>query len=215
MQPAIALIDENPIVLIGIDAILRAAGRFEVVATGRSASDAVRIALNDRPALVILGPGVSGDARSAVSSLAAAAIPVIILTGSACADTALKMLEAGAKGYLLLSCSPEELVAAIDAVAQGETFINQTFANKLITNLHAAAMQKISPASTRLNIREQQIIELLLRGCTNREIAEDLRISEKTVKHYMTVLMHKLQVRSRLEVVLAAQKMAQPPHLTN
>lgn len=215
MQPAIALIDENPIVLIGIDAILRDAGRFEVVATGRSASDAVKIAMNDRPTLVILGPGVSGDARSAVSSLAAVAIPAIILTSSACADTALKMLDAGAKGYLLLSCSPEELIAAIDAVAQGETFINQTFANRLIANLHAAAMQKISPGSTRLNIREQQIIELLLRGCTNREIAEDLRISEKTVKHYMTVLMHKLQVRSRLEVVLAAQKMAQPPHLTN
>ena len=64
----------------------------------------------------------------------------------------------------------------------------------------------------RLSVREQQIVQLLLRGRTNREIAENLAISEKTVKHYMTILMQKMNARNRLEVVIAAQKMEGAPH---
>ncbi len=70
-----------------------------------------------------------------------------------------------------------------------------------------AGLRRAAAEAVRLSIRENQIVRLLLRGKTNREIAVTLTISERTVKHYMTALMQKLQVRNRTEVVLAAQKL--------
>ncbi|MES4991745.1 helix-turn-helix transcriptional regulator [Agrobacterium radiobacter] len=66
-----------------------------------------------------------------------------------------------------------------------------------------------------MSVREEQIVSYLMRGQTNREIARSLDISEKTVKHYMTILMQKLDVRNRVEAVLAAQKIGGPPDLFN
>lgn len=88
-----------------------------------------------------------------------------------------------------------------------EIYVTQAFASKVISALQNSALRKRALQSIRLNVREHQIIRLLLRGKTNREIAEKLSISEKTVKHYMSVLIQKLQVRNRTEVVLAAQKL--------
>ena len=90
----------------------------------------------------------------------------------------------------------------------GETFISQSFASKVIMALRNESMRRIAAQAIKLSIREEQVVKLLLRGRTNKEIATGLGITEKTVKHYMTVLMQKLQVRNRLEVVIAAQKLA-------
>jgi DNA-binding CsgD family transcriptional regulator len=75
--------------------------------------------------------------------------------------------------------------------------------------LRNASLRKLAAEAVRFSIREDQIVRLLLRGKTNREIAVSLKISEKTVKNYMTILMQKLSVRNRLEVVIAAQKLAE------
>nr|WP_246232845.1 response regulator transcription factor [Aurantimonas aggregata] len=91
---------------------------------------------------------------------------------------------------------------------QGETFVTPSLASKVIAALRLPVTRG-SP-NPRLSIREDQIVKLLLQGCTNKAIAARLSISEKTVKHYMTLLMQKLDARNRLEVVLAAQRLADP-----
>jgi DNA-binding CsgD family transcriptional regulator len=77
----------------------------------------------------------------------------------------------------------------------------------VIEALRTASMRKVAAGPIKLSIREEQIVRLLLRGRTNREIAIGLGIGEKTVKNYMTILMQKLHARNRLEVLIAAQKL--------
>lgn len=119
----------------------------------------------------------------------------------------MKAFEAGAIGYVLKGSTDEELMQAIETVLAGETFITPSFASKVISALRTSAMPRSAPQAVRLSVREDQIVRLLLLGRTNKEIAHRLQISEKTVKHYMTLLMQKLHARNRVEVVLAAQEL--------
>ena len=124
-------------------------------------------------------------------------------------------LDAGASGYVLKGSSTTELVNAISSVQCGETYITQNFASRVITGLRDASLRRRAAEAVMLSIREQQIVRLLMSGKTNKEIAIAIKISEKTVKHYMTALMQKLQVRNRLEVVIAAQKFGEYQSGTN
>jgi DNA-binding NarL/FixJ family response regulator len=110
---------------------------------------------------------------------------------------------------VLKGSSSSELLKAIASVQSGETYITQSFATRVIAALRDASIRRKAAEAVKLSIREQQIVRLLLIGATNKEIAIAIKISEKTVKHYMTILMQKLQVRNRLEVVIAAQKMSE------
>src|SRR5690606_33479030 len=101
-----------------------------------------------------------------------------------------------------------ELAEALRSVARGNTYIPPIFACKVITALRNAAYRRQAAEAVKLSAREDQVVGLLLRGNTNKEIARKLSISEKTVKHYMSVLMQKLRARNRVEVVLAAQGLA-------
>ncbi len=90
----------------------------------------------------------------------------------------------------------------------GETYITPGFACKVIEALRIASLRQMSAnAPIKLSLREEQIVRLLLRGYTNRQISVGLGIGEKTVKNYMTILMQKLHARNRLEVLIAAQKL--------
>jgi len=102
---------------------------------------------------------------------------------------------------------PRELIQAVEAVRHGETYITHSFASQVIAALRNATLRRVAAEAARFSIREDQIVRLLLRGKTNKEIAVSLEIGEKTVKDYMTILMQKLNARSRLEVVIAAQKL--------
>ncbi len=96
----------------------------------------------------------------------------------------------------------------MEAVERGETYIAPGLASQVITLLRTHSFRKVADAA-KFSVREEQVVRLLLRGQTNKEIATSLSISERTVKHYMTILMQKLNVRSRLEFVIAAQKLTQ------
>ena len=101
--------------------------------------------------------------------------------------------------------SIQDLTNAIQSVVSGETYITQKFAARVIMALREASLRRNAERRNELSVREGQIARLLLRGKTNREIAAELSISEKTVKHYMSALMQKLNVRNRTEAVLAVQ----------
>jgi len=201
----IAFVDDHPVLLAGIAAIFADDDEFEVVAKGTCADDAVAISATHRPDVVVLDLNMPGDAFAAMTDIRRMrpGTKIVVFTAASEIDTAVRTLRSGAGGYLVKGSEPEELRDGILSVWQGETFVTPGLAGKV---LNALATQIESSPATRLSGRETQIVRLLYKGKTNKEIATHLRISEKTVKHYMTVLMQKLQVRNRLEVVMASQR---------
>jgi len=129
-------------------------------------------------------------------------IKIIAFTASSGINHAIDALQAGASGYVLKGSSLESLTEAIDAVMAGETYITKGFATKVI-----AALTSPQGAKIKLSAREEQIVALLLESRTNREMAEELHLSEKTIKNYMSLLMQKLKVRNRVGLVMAARGM--------
>jgi len=176
---------------------------------GSMAQDIVDIARSFRPDIIILDLSMPGRTLEAIAKVAAGGnhTKMIAFTASSSIDTAIATLEAGALGYVLKGSTLEELAEAIRQVHNGENYITPGFAAKVVVGLRQAARARALPRIL-FSKREEQVLRLLLRGCTNKEIALSLSISDKTVKHYMTVLFQKLNVRNRVEVVLAAQELA-------
>lgn len=206
---SIAFVDDHPILLSGVASLFRANPAFQVVGFGSNAADALEIARRHAPDIIVVDINMPGNILQTIADICKhhPATKVMAFTAVTSVDHAASVLEAGALGYVLKGSSEDELLLAIRSVHEGETFITPGFAAKVIAGLRTATLRRARAAALRLTSREQQIMHLLLHGKTNREIAEALRISDKTVKHYMTVLMQRLNVRNRIEVVLAAQGM--------
>lgn len=204
----IAVVDDHPLMIEAIESLLRRTKGFEVVGSGATAHDVVELCERIRPQVAVVDLSIPGDVYAAIESglRISPETKIVAFTASTGVDSAIRALDAGASGYVLKGSNTAELIQAISSVQSGETYITQSFASRVIAGLRDASLRRKAAQAVILSIRERQIIRLLMNGKTNKEIAIAINISEKTVKHYMTVLMQKLQVRNRLEVVLAAQK---------
>ena len=207
---SVAVIDDHPLMVEAIsDLLQRARGGFKVVGVGTNANDIVELCERNKPQIAVVDlhmPG--GDVYAALANAikASPSTKIVAFTAATGVDFAIRALDAGASGYVLKGSSTKELLHAISSALSGETYITQNFASRVIAGLRDASLRRKAAEAVMLSIREQQIIRLLMSGKTNKEIAIAIKISEKTVKHYMTALMQKLQVRNRLEVVIAAQR---------
>lgn len=202
----IAIVEENPILLEALVSICRKEG-LKVVASSSSASDAMALAAAPNLDVLVLDPTMQGGMDVISGALAGNPnIKVIALSSALGADYAVRAIEAGAQGYILKRCTADEFVKAVVSVIHGETFITPSFAATILTALRDDRLRKRAAQLVDFSIRENQIMRLLLRGRTNKEIAKSLAISEKTVKCYMTTVMQKLNARNRTEAVLACQK---------
>jgi DNA-binding NarL/FixJ family response regulator len=205
----IAFVDDHPTLLRGIAALFSDDARFEIVGTGVTAEEAVTLAETRSPEILILDLSMPGDVFAAIADITAkmVGIRIVIFTAFANVDLALKALDAGAHAFVLKGRPSEDLFAAIAAVQAGELFVSPGFSSKLMTGFRNRSRREKELKSSKLSAREIQIVECLFEAKSNKEIARALNLSEKTIKHYMTNLMNKLKVKSRLEVVLAAQSM--------
>jgi len=132
------------------------------------------------------------------------AVNIIILTVYDIEDYVYEGIKAGARGYLLKDTSPDKLVEAIRKVNRGESLIEPMLATKVLDKFSELA--KKEKPSHRLTPRELQILRLLADGKSNKELAAELFISEKTVKTHITHIFEKLNVRDRTEAVMSALK---------
>jgi DNA-binding NarL/FixJ family response regulator len=130
-------------------------------------------------------------------------IQIIILTASENEDDLMKALKAGARGYVLKGISAKELVKVVRTIVAGGTYISPDMANMILFELSQPSQP--DPLSE-LSDREKEILKLVAKGYTNREIGTQIHLSEKTIKHYMTNILQKLHVRSRVEAALLVQK---------
>lgn len=207
---SIAFVDDHPILLSGIARIFSERKDFKVVGTGTDAAAALQIVAEHRPDVIVLDLSMPGPVIEAIARIATNGGPtqVVVFTAATDVDIAIGALDAGAKGYVLKGSTVGELVGAVQAVHAGDTFITPSFAARVVSGIRQQTRRREEAVAVRLTLREEQIVRLLLKGRTNKEIAISLSISDKTVKHHMTALIQKLHVRNRTEVVLAAQQLA-------
>jgi len=212
-QIRIAVVDDHPLLREGVVGTLRAAG-LDVVGVGASAADAVRIAAENAPQVMLLDISMPGGGVEAARAIAKAhsGIRTIVLTVSEREDDVIAAMEAGARAYILKGVGGPELLATIRAVSRGETYIAPQIAARVLNKMQRrvnGGASKAKAVESELTLREEQIMDQVAKGLTNKEIALKFSLSEKTVKHYMTSVMQKLQVRNRVQAVLALQKQGQ------
>lgn len=218
IRKKIALVNHQPLMLEGLIRIFGAGESFQLTDAILPVRDKIEEALLHNPDLILFD---CGDHHYGIETIARICkirpdTKVLVFASSGSVDFAVRALEAGAAAYVCTTATAEELMGAVQAVVSGETFISPKIATKVIASLRAAAIRKRAVRQRRLNFREEQIADLLLKGKTNRQIAETLGLSEKTIKHYMHNLMQKLNVKNRLELALAVRTgPAVDAHLVN
>jgi DNA-binding NarL/FixJ family response regulator len=202
------IVDDHYLFRQGVLHTLQDEPDFLVVGEAASLAEAVQMVQEAHPDVILLDvilPDGSGlDALPAFRELAPDA-RVLVLTVSDEDQVVVRAIVQGAQGYLLKGVAASELVAAVRAVHAGNPCVTPSLALGLVRHL---AEREGSGGAGRdeLTLRERQILEGIGAGKTNREIAEDLHISEKTVKHHVTNVLRKLHLRNRVEVALAASK---------
>lgn len=202
----VGFVDDHPLVLAGICEIAGLRPNLVVSGKGTTVDEALAIARAGTCDVLVCDLGLPGDMIEAIRQLTQERnrTKLIIYTASSQIESCVAALEAGARGYVLKGSQGSELFTAITEVAAGQTFITPVFASTIIMSMRKGNMR--APDDPGLTPREDQIVEELLLGQSNREIADKLRMSEKTVKYHMTQIMQKLNVRNRLEVVIEAQR---------
>ena len=212
---SVAFVDDHPAMLAGMSTVFAEFSGSHISAVGASAQDIIDIAVKHKPDIIIADlcmPGNVYDAIALVSKISSKT-KVIVFTASIAVDTALRALDADASAYVLKGAKTQDLLKAVRSVQAGELYITEGFANQVVAALSGGAPSGDDASSIKLNFREEQIVKRLLHGKTNKEIADELCLSHKTVKYYMTVLMQKLQVRNRVEMALAVQRLYEKPSL--
>jgi DNA-binding NarL/FixJ family response regulator len=202
----IVIADDHPMFREGLHHTLAKEKELEIVAEAADGEEALKLTEKFLPDLILLDITMPNRGGIEIAKIISAIFPVIhivMLTASENADDLMKALKAGARGYVLKGESAKELINAIRTVAEGGTYISPELAGMLLVEL--SGISQPDPFND-LTARERQILELVSKGFTNREIGGEIHLAEKTVKHYMTNILQKLHVRSRVEAALIAQK---------
>jgi len=193
--------------LAGMEALFKKSERHRIVGQADCAEASLEIVKTTSPDVIIMDLSMPGEVFRTIAQIVATApaTRVVVFTAFCSIESALKALDAGATGFALKGSPSSELLEAIDTVMAGQMFVTRQYASQVMNGLRERARRQALDEAIKLNVREKQIIGHLMQGRTNREIAAQLQISEKTVKHYMTGLMLKLKARNRVEVVIASR----------
>ena len=207
--------DDNAIVREGIRALLATEPDIEMVGEAENGRAAVAAAERLRPDVILMDlvmPEMDGIEAIRHITARQPQVPILVLTSFAADDKVFPAIKAGALGYLLKDSDPEDLVQAIRQVHRGESSLHPTIARRLLQELSRPAESTPAeaqrpPAGTSvepLTEREVEVLQLVSRGYSNREIADQLVISEATVRTHVSNILGKLHLASRTQAVLYA-----------
>lgn len=209
-QIRVLIADDHPLFREGVVHSLKTESDMTVigeVASGEAALSKTRDLLPDVVLLDINMPGRGGLVAAAEIAHACPAVKIVMLTVSEHEDDLLAALKAGARGYVPKGVSARELAGVVRAVASGEVYVSPSLAAGMLLEL---TRERTPDPLDGLTAREKEILRLVSQGLTNRAVGEKLGLAEKTVKHYMTNVLSKLHVRSRLEAALLAARRKSP-----
>jgi DNA-binding NarL/FixJ family response regulator len=194
--------DDHPIVRGGIVALLAAADDLEVIGEASEGHEAVRLAIELEPDVVLMDlrmPGLVGDVATARILAEKPGIRVVILTTYESDASILTAIEAGASGYLLKAAPQEEILAGVRSVARGEV--------ALAPSIAALLVQRVAKPRPVLSPREAEVLALVAKGQSNPSIARELFLSEATVKTHLLHVFEKLEVKDRTRAVTRAMEL--------
>jgi DNA-binding NarL/FixJ family response regulator len=195
----ILIVDDHPIMRVGIAAIINAQPRMQVVGQAGTAADAVRMFESLQPDLTLMDlrlPDRSGvEAIRTIRAISPKA-KIIVLTTYEGDEDIHQALDAGARGYIIKGMQHDALVKALQRVHAGQRYLPQVITEALSSRI---------PGS-HLSQREQEVLQLMFVGKSNREIAEELLIKESTVKSHVSVILMRLDVSDRTQAVVEGLK---------
>ena len=196
--------DDHPMFRAGVVASLGAAADLDVVAQASDAAEALALTREHLPDIALLDIAMPGGGLNAAREITTAcpATRVVMLTVSEDEDDLLAAMKAGASGYILKGSGASELIGVIRSVHAGQVYVAPALAWGLLREM---SKPRSSPLDE-LTVREREVLELVASGLGNQEIGDRLGLAEKTIKHYMTNILGKLQVRSRVEAALLAAR---------
>ena len=205
----VMLVDDDNLLRSGLRAILSSDDSIDVVDEAENGRLAVQRAKHHRPDVVLMDvrmPDLDGIAATAELLKVTPESKVIILTTFEIDEYILGALRAGASGFLLKRSSPEQLIAAIHTVAEGDALLSPSVTRRLIEQVaaHPILSREHDPRLAELTPREREVVELVAQGLSNAEIAEALTLERTTVKTHVQRILTKLGARNRIEVVIAA-----------
>ena len=201
----VVLADDHPVFAQGLRAVLEAEDDIQVVAVAGTGRAAVEAAVAEVPEVAVLDIAMpDGDGLWATARLREAGLPtrVLVLTMSDDAESVFAALRAGATGYTVKGAGPDEVVAAVRAVARGEAIFGRGVAARMLSHFTRAATAGPFPQLTE---REHEVLDLLARGFDNPAVARRLALSGKTVRNHVSNIIAKLQVVDRTAAIIRAR----------
>ena len=207
----VAVIDPYPLFRQGIIQTIVHSGRLTLVAEGATISDAERAAREHQPDVLIIDIGLPEREVEGVQEFinSGPECKLVVLTSLDDVASVSKALAAGIQGYILKGVTGAELIEAIETIYSGHPYITPKLASRLLTEARGGPLSAIREATPKLQLsyREQQVLIRISKGLTNKEIAVQLGLNERTIKHYLTQLFKKMQVRNRLQAIQTAKRL--------
>ena len=210
----ILVVDDHSLFRLGVVQTIDEQSDMTVIGEADSVESALRRAREVLPDIALLDVKLPDGTGLDVAEEIQRDCPftrIILLTAVEDEDVVVKALKGGAHGYVVKGVSAKELTDAVRAVYRGETYVSPSVAARLLAELSRDGTEQSAKSRVGdLSEREHSILELVAQGKTNKEIADELFLSEKTIKHYMTNILHKLHVRNRVEAAILLSKESRP-----
>lgn len=208
----VAVVDDQALVRSGFSVLLRSDPGIEVVGEAADGREAVALAERERPDVILMDirmPEMNGleATRLITASERTESCRVLILTTFDLDEYVFEALRAGASGFLLKDTLPDELLAAVRVIADGEALLAPSITRRLIEEFSqrpAGVSAEVNPGLALLTEREHEVLVAVARGNSNAEIAESLYMSVPTAKTHVSRLLTKLAVRDRAQLVVVA-----------
>jgi two-component system, NarL family, response regulator DevR len=200
----ILLVDDHEVLVLGLKTLFQRHENFEVIGEAYSGTEAIAKAVELRPSVVVMDirmPDISGIEACREIKQNNPDINVIMLTSHADDDAIFASLMAGASGYVLKQIGSQALINAVETVSKGQSLLDPSVTSKVIKKMREMSQTDSNSDIHMLTAQEKKVLALIAEGKTNKEMANILFLGEKTIRNYVSNILHKLNLQTRAQAI--------------